>query len=151
MLHTKSLNLINLFEFQRNLTVYSNTNFKDVARLIEYWESSGSYSTLSQIITPPCPPIPCMDEDVHNMVGSNQKVGLASVCMKEGSKVTNSTCITMCHIVPQPTTTFQEDDLLMPLKWLDMTKVEEIVVKVETLEHSAVTGFRKYRSSYINE
>ena len=39
----------------------------------------------------------------------------------------------------------------MPLKWLDMTKLEEILVKVETLVHSAKTKFRKYRGSYINE
>ena len=49
------------------------------------------------------------------------------------------------------TTTFQEVDLLMPSKWLDMTKLEEILVKVETLVHSAKTEFRKYRGSYINE
>ena len=49
------------------------------------------------------------------------------------------------------TTTFQEVDLLMPSKWLDMRKLEEILVKVETLVHSAKTEFRKYRGSYINE
>ena len=57
----------------------------------------------------------------------------------------------MCHIALQPTTAFQEDDLLMPLKWLDVTKVEEVLVTVETLENSAITEFRKYRSSYIND
>ena len=57
----------------------------------------------------------------------------------------------MYHVVPQQTATFQEDDLLMPLKWLDMAKLEEILVKVETLEHLTVTEFCKYRGNYINE
>ena len=145
ILYAKNLNLITPFAFQRNLIVYSITNSKDVARLTGCWESSGSYSTLSQIVTSPYPAISCLDGDVHNMVNSNQKVGR----IKEGSKVPTSICTTIYHIVPQPTTTFQEDDLLVPLEWLDMTKLEEILVKVETLEHSAVTEFCKYRGSYM--
>ena len=151
MLYAKNLNMITPFAFERNLIVYTIANSKDVPRLTGCWESSGSYSTLSQSVTSPCPPILCPDGDVHNTVDNNQNVGGTSGRIKEGSNVPTSICSTMCHIVPQPTTTFQEDNLLMPLKWLDMTKLEEILVKVETLEHSAVTEFRKYRGSSINE
>ena len=119
--------------------------------MTECWECSGRYSTLDQIVTSPCPPIPCPDGDVHNAVDNNQKVGGTSGHIKEGSKAPTSICTTMCHIALQPTTALQEDDLLIPLKWLDVTKVEEVLVTVETLENSAITEFRKYRSSYIND
>ena len=151
MLHAKNLNLITLLAFQRNLIVYSITISKDVAHLTECWERSGSYSTLDQIVTSPCPPIPCPDGDVHNAVDNNQKVSGTSGHIKEGSMAPTSICTTMCHIALQPTAAFQEDDLLMPLKWLDVTKVEEVLVTVEILENSAITEFRKYRSSYIND
>ena len=116
MLYAKNLNLITPFAFERNLIVYTIANSKDVPRLTGCWESSGSYSTLSQGVTSPCPPILCPDGDVRNTVDNKQKVGGTSGRIKEGSKVPTSICSTMCHIVPQPTTTFQEDDLLMPLK-----------------------------------
>ena len=131
LLYGKNLKLITPFAFQRNLTVYSITNSKDVARLTGCWKNSGSYTTLSQIVTSPYPPIPCPNGDVHNTTDNNQKVGCTSGRIKEESKVPTSICTTVCHITPQPTTTFQEVDLLMPLKWLDMTKLEEILVKVK--------------------
>ena len=95
--------------------------------------------------------MPYPNGDVHNTIDNNQKVGRTSGRIKEGSKVPTSIFTTMCHIAPQPITAFQKVDFLMPLKWLDMTKLEEILVKVEVLEHSAITEFRKYRGSYINE
>ena len=151
VLYGKNLNLTTPFAFQRNLIVYSITNSKDVASLTGCWESSESCTTLSQIVTSPCKPIPCPSRDVHNTIDNNQKVGRTSGRIKEGSKVPTSIYTTMCHIAPKPTTTFQEVDLLMSLKWLDMTKLEEILVKVETLEHSAITEFHKYRGSCTNE
>ena len=78
VLYAKNLNLITPFAFQRNLIVYSITISKDVAHLTGCWESSGSYSTLNQIVTSPCPPIPCPDGDVHNTVDNNQNVGRTS-------------------------------------------------------------------------
>ena len=113
-LYGKNLNLIAPFSFQRNLIVYSIPNSKDVARLTGCWKNSGSYTTLSQIVASPCPPIPCPNGDVHNTVNCNQKVGRTSGRIKERSKVPTSICSTMCHITLQPTTIFEEVDLLMP-------------------------------------
>ena len=152
VLYDKNLKLITPFGFQRNLTVYSITNSKDVARLTGCWKNSGSYTTLSQIVASPMSTNPmsewrCPQYDRQQ----STKVGRTSGRIKKGPKVPTSICTTVCHITPQPTTTFQEVDLLMPSKWLDMTKLEEILVKVETLVHSAKTEFRKCRGSYINE
>ena len=101
VLYAKNLNLITPFAFQRNLIVYSATNSKYVTCLTGCWESSGSYSTLSQIVTSPCPPISCPDGDIHNTVDNNQKVGRTSGCIKEGFKGPTSICTTMYHVVPQ--------------------------------------------------
>lgn len=151
IMYARNLNLITPFAFQRNLIVYSVTNSKDVARLTGSWESSGSYSTLSQIVTSPSPPIQCPIGDVHNTIDNNQKVGRTSGRIKEGSKVPTSICTTMCHIVPQPSTSFQHIEHLMPKYWLDMTQMEKTLEEVENLEKIALNEFRNYRGNYIQE
>ena len=59
------------------------------------------------------------DGDIINLIDNNQKVGIHSSQIKEGSKVPSSICTTICHILPQPTTEIQYNLNLSPGNWIN--------------------------------
>ena len=112
--YTRNLNLITPFAFKRNLVLYSITNSKELATMNKKWEGCGSSRTLSSVICEPAPPLQCPSADVFNTIDNNQKVGIHSGRIKEGSKVPISICTSMCHIVPNSDTFLQYNSSLGP-------------------------------------
>ena len=53
------MNIITPFAFKRNLITFSLTHSKLAVKLYGKWESSGSYSTLSEILLQPGEPLAC--------------------------------------------------------------------------------------------
>ena len=87
VLYTRKLNLVTPFSFKRNLIMYSITNSKTAVNLQSSWESSGSYTTVHDIVTSKVDPKNCPDGDVHSTIDNNQKVGMCTWKIREGSTV----------------------------------------------------------------
>ena len=151
VLYTRKLNLATPFSFKRNLIMYSITNSKTAVKLQNSWENSGSYTTVHDILTSKVDPKNCPDEDVHNPIDNNQKVGMCTWKIREGSTVPLSICTTLGHILPQPPTSMQNKEFLMPRYWLDKEPIDKILVQVEALEKQALEEFRNYRDCYVRE
>ena len=78
VLYTRNLNIVTPFSFKRNLVMYSVTNSKTAVKLQSSWESSGSNTTVHDILTSKVDPISCPSGDIHNTVDNNQKVGIST-------------------------------------------------------------------------
>ena len=84
--------------------MYSVANFKTTVKFQSSWESSGSYTTIHDILASKVDPISCCSGDIHNAIDNNQKVGMCTWRICEGSTVPLSICATVDHIIPQPVT-----------------------------------------------
>ena len=71
VLYTRKLNLVTPFSFKRNLIMYNITNSKTAVKLQSYWESSGSCTTVHDILVSKLDPKNCPDGDVHNTIDNN--------------------------------------------------------------------------------
>ena len=111
----------------------------------------GSSRTLSNMICEPVPPLEGPNEDLFNTIDNNQKVGIHSGRIREGSKVPVSVCTSMCHIVPQLKTCLQYSDSLNLENWRNCPPITELLKKVKELENSCVTEFQRYRGLFIEE
>ena len=78
VLYTRNLNIVTPFSFKRNLVMYSVTNSKTAVKLQSSWESSGSYTTVHDILASKVDPISCPIGDIHNTIDNNQKVGICA-------------------------------------------------------------------------
>ena len=150
--YARNLNIITPFAFKRNLITFSLTHSKLAVKLYGKWESSGSYSTLSEILLQPGEPLTCKtNSDVINTIDNNQKVGKCGRRVKEGGKVPISICTTLGHINVKPESGLQKDELLVPKNWLSTMEKTEIKKRIDLLEEKATADFRLYRGSYIFE
>ena len=111
ILYARNNNLITPFAFKRNLVTYSITNSKEITTMNGKWEGCRSLRTVSDVICEKSPPTLCPDGDIINTIDNNQKVGIHAGDIKKGSKVPLSICTTMCHILPQPTTEIQYNQI----------------------------------------
>lgn len=128
--YARNLNIITPFAFKRNLITFSLTHSKLAVKLYGKWESSGSYSTLSEILLQPGEPLTCKtNSDVINTINNNQKVGKCGRRVKEGGKVPISICTTLGHINVKPESGLQKDELLVPKNWLSTMEKTEIKKK----------------------
>ena len=112
LLYTRNIRVVTPFAFQKNLIMYSTTGSKTCVTLNSQWESTGSYTTVSNIATMQKDPLACPNGDVINVFDNNQKVGKHSGRIREGSTVPQSVCTAVTHIVPQPDTLLQNDECL---------------------------------------
>ena len=151
VLYRRNVNFVTPFAFKRNLVLYSVTNSKELANMNRKWEGCGSSTTLSNVICEPVPPLDCPEEDQFSTIDNNQKVGVHSGRIKEGSKVPLSICTSMCHIVRQPKTFLQYDSSLSPAKWWGKSSVQQLLEKVHILEKDYITEFQRYRGQFIEE
>ena len=151
VLYTRNLNIVTPFSFKRNLVMYSVTNSKTAVKLQSSWESSGSYTTVHDILASKVDPISCPSEDIHNTIGNNQKVGMCTWRIREGSTIPLSICTVVGHIIPQPATSLQCKENLMPRYWLYKKPLKDILICVEELENLARNEFRNYRGAYIRK
>ena len=71
--------------------------------------------------------------------------------ISEGLTVLLSICTTCGHILPQPPTSLQNKEFLIPQYWLGKEQSDKILFQVEALEKQAFEEFRIYRSCYICE
>ena len=78
VLYARNLNIVTLFSFRQNLVMYSVTNSKTAVKLQSSWESSGSNTTVHDILASKVDPISCPSGDIHNTVDNNQKVGIST-------------------------------------------------------------------------
>ena len=115
------------------------------------WESCGSSRTLNSVICEPAPPLQCPSADVFNTIDNNQKVGIHSGRIKEGSKVLINICTSMCHIVPKPDTFLQYNSLLGPQTWRKKDSLPAVLEKVESFEQIVINEFQRYRGLFIEE
>ena len=145
--YTRNLNLITPFAFKRNLVLYSITNSKELTTMNKEWEGCGSSRTLNSVICEPAPPLQCPSADVFNT--NNQKVGIHSGRIKEGSKVPISICTSVCHIVPKPDTFLQYNFSLGPQNWRKKDSLPATLEKVELFEQKAINEFQRYRGLFI--
>ena len=145
--YTRNLNLITPFAFKRNLVLYSITNSKELTTMNKKWEGCGSSRTLNSVICEPAPPLQCPSADVFNT--NNQKVGIHSGRIKEGSKVPISICTSVCHIVPKPDTFLQYNFSLGPQNWRKKDSLPATLEKVELFEQKAINEFQRYRGLFI--
>ena len=145
--YTRNLNLIIPFAFKRNLVLYSITNSKELTTMNKKWEGCGSSRTLNSVICEPAPPLQCPSADVFNT--NNQKVGIHSGRIKEGSKVPISICTSVCHIVPKPDTFLQYNFSLGPQNWRKKDSLPATLEKVELFEQKAINEFQRYRGLFI--
>lgn len=151
ILYTRNLRLVTPFAFQRSLITYSVTGSKTIVTLNGQWESSGSYTSVSNIATTEREPSVCPTGDVINVFDNNQKVGKHSGRIREGSSVPQSVCTAVTHIVPKPDTFLQNDISLHPSRYLKKDTIGDILEKVSHSEKIATEYFRQYRGTYINE
>ena len=93
--------------------MYSVTNSKTAVKLQSSWESSGSYTTAHDIFASKVDHISCPSGDIHNTIDNNQKDGICTWRIREGSTVPLSICTAVCHIIPQPVTSLQCKENLM--------------------------------------
>ena len=147
--YTRNLNLITPFAFKRNLVLYSITNSKELTTMNKKWEGCGSSRTLNRAICEPAPPLQCPSADVFNT--NNQKLGIHSGRIKEGSKVPISICTSMCHIVPKADIFLQYNSSLGPQNWRKKDSLPAILEKVELFEQKAINEFQRYRGLFIEE
>ena len=131
--------------------MYSVTNSKTAVKLQSSWESSGSNTTVLDILVSKVDPISCPSGDIHNTVDNNQKVGICTWRIREGSTVPLSICTTDSHIIPQPVTSLQYKENLMSRYWLYKNWLKDILICTEELENLARNEFCDYRSAYIQE
>ena len=122
-----------------------------MATINKKWEGCGSSHTLSGVICEPAPPLQCPSADVFNTVDNNQKAGIHSGRIKEGSKVPISICTSMCHIVPKPDIFLQYNPSLGPQNWRKRDSLPAILEKVELFEQKAINEFQRYRGLFIEE
>ena len=151
ILYARKKNHITPFAFKRNLVTYSITISKEITTMNCKWEGCGSSRTVSDVICEKSPPTPCPDGDIINMIDNNQKVGIHSGCIKEGSKVPLSICTTMCHILPQPTTEIQYNPNLSPENWINKSSSNDIIEKVALLEKQSLKEFQRYKGLFVEE
>ena len=78
MLYTRNLNIVAPFSFKRNMVMYGVTNSKTTVKLQSSWESSGSYTTLHDILASKVDPISCPSGDIYNTIDNIQKVGICT-------------------------------------------------------------------------
>ena len=135
VLYTRNINTVTPFVFKRD----SATNSKELATMNRKWEGCGSSRTLSNVICESVPPLDCPEEDQFSTIDNNQKVGVHSGHIKEGSKVPLSICTPMRHIVPQPKTFLQYHPSLSPAKWHGKSSVQELLEKVQILENDIIS------------
>ena len=82
--YTCDLDVITPFAFRWNMVLYNLTHSKAALTLMGDWESSGSYSTITDIVTAPSPALTCdIDSDVINAIDNNQKIGRCGRRIKE--------------------------------------------------------------------
>ena len=143
--------MVTPFAFQRNLITYSTTGSKAIVSLTSQWESSGSYTTVSNVATKPRDKLICPIGDVINVFDNNQKVGKHSGRIREGSSVPQSVCTAVTHIVPHPVTRLQSDPSLHPSHYLSKSDIKDVLHRVGKSEQKHIDFFRKYRGQYIEE
>ena len=114
VLYTRKLNIVTPFLFKQNFVMYSVTNSKTAVKLQSCWESSGSYTTAHDIFASKVDHISCPSGDIHNTVDNNQKDGICTWRIREGSTVPLSICTAVCYIIPQPVTSLQCKENLIP-------------------------------------
>ena len=148
--YTRNLLYVSSFAFQRNFTNYCLTGSKTALKLTNAWEPSGSYTTVSKILSVPVRAPECPPGDVHITIDNSQKVGHSSGRIREGSKVPISICTTVGYLQPDPVTYLQANDALAPKHWLRTVTEEDIKLLGET-EAKYYNVFRKYRTNYIND
>ena len=115
------------------------------------WERCGNSRTVSDVICEKSPPTSCPDGDIINTTDNNQKVGIHSGHIKEGSKVPLSIFTTMCHILPQPTTEIQYNPNLSPENWINKSSSNDVIEKVALLEKQSLKEFHHYRGLFVEE
>ena len=93
MLYTRNLNIVAPFSFKRNMVMYGVTNSKTTVKLQSSWESSGSYTTLHDIVASKVDPISCPSGDIYNTIDNIQKVGICTWKIREGLPVPLGICI----------------------------------------------------------
>ena len=120
VLYTRNLNIFTPFSFKRNLVMYSVANSKTVVKFQSSWESSDSYTTIHDIFASKVDPVSCPSGDIHNTIDNNQKVGMCA-------------CTTVDHIIPQPVTSLQCKENLMPRYCLYKKPLKDILITVEEL------------------
>ena len=86
-----------------------------------------------------------------NTIDNNQKFGIHSGRIKEGSKVPISICTSMYHIVPKPDTFLQYNSSLGPRNWRKKDSLPTILEKVELFEQKAINEFQRYKGLFIEE
>ena len=118
--------------------MYSVANFKTTVKFQSSWESSGSYTTIHDILASKVDPISCRSGDIHNAIDNNQKVGMCTWRICEGSTVPLSICATVDHIIAQPVISWQCKENLMPCYWLYKKPLKDIVISIEELENLAL-------------
>ena len=72
VLYTRNLNIVIPFSFKQNLLMYSVTNSKTEVKLRSTWESSGSYTTVHDILASKVEPISCPSGNIHQTIDNNQ-------------------------------------------------------------------------------
>ena len=63
-------------------------------RLQGAWESSGCYTKLHDIVTAKTYPVECPSGNLYKTIDNNQKVGICTFKIREGSTIPLSICTT---------------------------------------------------------
>ena len=114
-------------------------------------EGCGSSKTVSNLICEPVPPLDCPKEDQFITIDNNQKIGMHSGRIREGSKVPLSICTSMCQIVLQSKTFLQHDNSFNPSNWHSQYSKSELMKRADKLEKDCITEFQRYRGQFIEE
>ena len=114
VLYTWKLKLVTSFSFKQNLIMYGIINLKAAVKLQSLWEGSDSYATVHKILTSEVDPKYCPDGHIYNTINNNQKKSICTWKIRQGSTIPLSICTTLGHILTQPPTLLQNEELLMP-------------------------------------
>ena len=143
VLYARNLNIVTPFLFKRNLAIYSVTNSKTAVKFQSSWENSGSYTSIYDVLATKVDHISCPNGDIHNTIDNNQKFRICTWRICEGSTVPLSICTTVGHIIPQPVTSLQCKENLMPCYWLYKKSLKDILISIEQLENLAKNELSK--------